>query len=199
MVAATGLVLLGGSAGALAATQNSGSSGRQPYLDDIANHLNVSPTALSAAIKAADVDRINAAVAAGRLTQPQADALKQRIQQGNGVPAFGHRFGGAFGGRSAAAAQYLGISETTLRTDLRSGKSLAQIVSSTPGKTVNGLKAALISAAKTRLDQAVSSGQITSQEAQQRLTNSSSRIDALIQRTWTGGTYGARGFGHLGY
>jgi hypothetical protein len=94
-----------------------------------------------------------AAVAAGRLTQAQATALKQRIQQSNGVPFFGHRFGGGgFGGRGAVAAQYLRISRATLRTDLQSGKSLAQIASSTSGKPVGGLKAAILAAAKIRLD-----------------------------------------------
>jgi hypothetical protein len=198
VIGATGLVLLGGAGGALAATQISGGSGPQAYLDDVAKHLSVSPSALTAAIKAADIDRIDAAVAAGRLTQAQADALKQRIQQSDGVPFFGHRFGGRFGGRGAAAAQYLGISEATLRSDLQSGKSLAQIASSTPGKSVAGLKAALISAAKTRLDQAASSGQITRQQEQQLLTKLSSRIDARIQRTSAGGPYGGQGFGHLG-
>ncbi len=198
VIGASGLVLLGSGAGALAATQISGGSGAQAYVNDLAKHLNVTPSTLTAAIKAADYDRIDAAVSAGRLTQAQANALKQRIQQSTGVPFFGHRFGrGRFGARSAATAQYLGISEATLRSDLQSGRSLAQITSSTPGKSVGGLKAAIIAAATTRLDKAVSDGQITSQQEQQRLTNLSSRIDALIQRTWAGGPDGGQGFGHL--
>jgi hypothetical protein len=196
LIGATGLVLLGGGAGALAATQTSGGSGAQAYVNAVARHLNIAPSALTAAIKAADIDRINAAVAAGRLTQTQATALKQRIQQSNGVPFFDHRFGrGAFGGRSAVAAQYLGISRATLRGELQSGKTLAQIASSTPGKSAAGLKAAIITAATTRLHKAVSAGLITSQQEQQRLTTLSTRIDALIQRTWAGGPNGGQGLG----
>jgi hypothetical protein len=166
--------------------------------NDVARHLNIAPSALTAAIKAADVDRINAAVVAGRLTQAQATALKQRIQQTNGVPFFGRRFGrGWFGGRSAVAAQYLGISLATLRSELQSGKTLAQIASSTPGKSVAGLKAAIIAAATTRLDKAVSAGLISSQQEQHRVTNLSTRIDALIQRTWAGGPDGGQGLGYL--
>jgi hypothetical protein len=184
VIGATGLVLLGGAAGAVAATQGSGASSRQAYVDDVAKHLNVSPSALTAAMKAAMNDRIDAAVAAGRLTEAQASKLKQRIQQSNGLPFFGHRFGrGGAGGRSAAAAQYLGIGQATLHSELESGKSLAQIASSTPGKSVDGLKAAILAAAKTRLDKAVSSGRITSQQEQQRLAKLPSRIDALLQRT----------------
>jgi hypothetical protein len=196
MIGATGLVLLGGGAGALAATQTSGGSGAQAYINDVARHLNIAPSALTAAIKAADIDRINAAVVAGRLTQAQATALKQRIQQANGVPFFDRRFGrGGFGGRRAAAAQYLGISRATLRSELQSGKTLAQIASSTTGKSVAGLKAAMIAAATTRLDKAVSAGLITSQQEQQRLTTLSTRIDALIQRTWAGGPNEGQGLG----
>jgi hypothetical protein len=198
LIGATGLVLLGGGAGALAATQTSGGSGAQAYVNDVARHLNIAPSALTAAIKAADVDRINAAVVAGRLTQAQATALKQRIQQTNGVPFFGRRFGrGGFGGRSAVAAQYLGISRATLRSELQSGKTLAQIASSTPGKSVAGLKAAIIAAATTRLDKAVSAGLISSQQEQHRVTNLSTCIDALIQRTWAGGPDGGQGLGYL--
>ena len=199
-IGATGLVLLGGAGGAVAvaATQGSAGSGRQAYIDDVAKHLNVSSSALTAATKAAGNDQIEAAVAAGRITQSQANALKQRIQQGGGVPFFGHRFGGS-GLGNGVAAQYLGISAATLRSELQAGKSLAQIASSTPGKSVEGLKAAIIAAEKARLEKALSSGSITSQQEQERLTNLSSRIDALLQRTGGGGPNGGSGFGPLGH
>jgi hypothetical protein len=61
---------------------------------------------------------------------------------------------GAFGA-GHVAAQYLGISQATLRSELQSGKSLAQVASATQGKSVEGLKAAIMAAAKARLDQAV--------------------------------------------
>jgi hypothetical protein len=199
-IGATGLVLLGGAGGAVAvaATQGSAGSGRQAYIDDVAKHLNVSSSALTAAMKAAGNDQIEAAVAAGRITQSQANALKQRIQQGGGVPFFGHRFGGN-GLGNGVAAQYLGISAATLRSELQAGKSLAQIASSTPGKSVEGLKAAIVSAEKARLEKAVSSGSITSQQEQERLGNLSTRIEAQLQRTGLRGRhYGGSGFGPSG-
>src|SRR5271166_1819675 len=76
-IGATGVLLLGGAGGALAATQSSSGSGRQAYVDDLAKRLNVSPSALTAAAAAARNDQIEAALAAGRITQSQADALKQ--------------------------------------------------------------------------------------------------------------------------
>jgi hypothetical protein len=192
VIGATGLVVLAGAAGAVAATQGAPGSGAQAYINDLAGRLGVSPSALTAAIKASDSDQIDAAVAAGRLTQAQATALKARIQQSAGVPFFGHRFAargfrGGIGGSAATAAQYLGITEATLHADLQAGQSLAAIATATPDKSVAGLKTAIIAAETTRLGAAVSAGQITGQQEQQRLTNLASRIDALLQRTWTGG------------
>lgn len=197
---ASGLVLLAGGGGvaAVAATQGSNGLGRQAYIDDVAKRLNVSPSALTAAIGAARNEQIEAAVADGRITQSEANALKQRAQQRGGGSFFGrygHRFGGPGLGDRFVVTQYLGISETTLRSDLHAGKSLAQIASSTPGKSVEGLKAAIVSAYKQRLEKAVASGSITSQQEQQRLANLSGHVEALLKRTDSGGRgHGRRGF-----
>ena len=58
--------------GALAATQSSGTSERQAFLNDAAKRLHVSPSQLSTALQSAAIDRLKAAVAAGRLTQAEA-------------------------------------------------------------------------------------------------------------------------------
>ena len=205
------LAALGGAAGAVAATQSSTApdAQAQAYINDLAGRLNVTPDALTAAMKAALDDQIDAAVTAGRLTQAQADALKLRVASGDGLRFLG--IGHAGGGLGAAlprhgivaagldvAAQYLGISTTTLRTDLESGKSLAAIASSTAGKSTDGLKATLLAAAKTRLDQAVTNGRITSAEEQTILTALSTNIDALLQRTWNGAGAGMGPLHRLG-
>jgi hypothetical protein len=149
----TGLAVLGGAGAAMAAThgsaaQSSNSSRSQALISDLAGRLHVTPTALIAAVKAAETDQIHAAVAAGRLTQAQGTAAEQRIAQSTGV-SFGHGFarrgfGGGRGQIEVTAAQYLGISETTLRSDLKAGQSLATIATSTTGRSVSGLKAAII-------------------------------------------------------
>lgn len=188
---AAALLLLGGAGGAVAATQLSGGSGAQAYINDVAAHLNVSPSALTTAMRAAATDQIDAAVTAGRITQAQADALEQRIDQGDGLPFLGHPFGRTGFGRGlrgglAAAAQYLGTAEATVRSDLHSGRSLADLASSTSGKSVAGLEGAILAAERNRLLTAVSSGRITSRQEQVRLADLSSRIDSLVTRTWNG-------------
>ena len=207
VIGAAAVVVLACAGGAVAATQSSTSPGAQAqaYLNDLAGKLGVTPSALSAAIKAADSDQINAALAAGRLSAAQAAALNARIQASTTAPLFGggfgrHGFGG--GGRSgidAAAATYLGISETTLRSDLAAGQSLNAIAAATANKSAAGLKAAIIAAETTELNTAVSNNQITSAQEAQRLSDLSSRIDALLARTWTPGSGGWGGHARGGY
>jgi hypothetical protein len=74
--------------GAYAATQNSGPTTRQAFLNDVAKRLHVSPQQLSSALNGALTDQIQAAVQSGRLTQAQANALEQRLnQKGSALPA----------------------------------------------------------------------------------------------------------------
>jgi hypothetical protein len=55
------------------------------------------------------------------------------------------------GGALATAAGYLGVTPTQLRSELQSGKSLAQIADATSGKSEAGLIAALEAAGRERL------------------------------------------------
>lgn len=192
-------LLIGGATLAMAATggaayaaTQSGSNGQQAFLNDAAKRLNVSPTELRSALKSALIDRLNAEVKAGRLTQAQANKIEQRIEQSGRLPFFlapgGHRF---FGGRVRgagvfhAAATYLGVTNRQLLSDLRSGKSLAQIAKA-HGKSVPGLEQAITTAEKTRLNRAVSNGKITAAQEQQLLNRLSAKISRLVNRTGIG-------------
>jgi hypothetical protein len=181
--------------GAVAATGSSSTS-PQAYENDVAKRLNVSPQQLNGAMQAAFLDRLNAAVAAGKLTQAQADRIKQRVQQDGARPWLlaraWHRHG--HGARLTAAAQYLGLSRQQLVAQLRAGKSLAQIAPA-QGKTVAGLNAAMLVAAKARLDTAVARGRITAAQEQQMLAKLPTRLDRLINRTGlpTPGIHARRG------
>jgi hypothetical protein len=183
------LIVLGGSAGAIAATQTGTSQlapSSQAYIDDLAGRLNVAPSTLSAAMKAALDDRIDAALAAGRITPDRAAALKARVAAGRRHAARPLAAGRGLRAGANAAEDYLGISAATLRTDLASGKTLAQIASTTHGKTADGLKAAVLATTKSRLDAAVASGAITSAQESTRLARLSARLDVLLSRTWVG-------------
>jgi hypothetical protein len=176
-IGATALALFGGTAAAVAATQSSPAAGPRAYVDDLAKRLGVAPSALTAAMQGARADRIDAALAAGRITKAQADALKAHIRGATRLARGKHL------GARRLAAQYLGITPAELRKQLRSGRSLAQIAASTSGKSVDGLRAALTAAATTRLQKALADGSITSQQEQKRLGAVSRRIDALLNRS----------------
>ncbi|HUO73344.1 MAG TPA: hypothetical protein VMU39_21420 [Solirubrobacteraceae bacterium] len=205
-VGTTALAAAAFAGGAYAATSIS-TNPRQAFLDDVAKRLNVTPQQLKSAVQGAFEDRLQAAVAAGKLTQAQADALKKRIEQNGAVPLgpgpgllgprprpFFKGGPGHGGGRLSAAASYLGLSETQLLKDLQGGKSLAQIASA-QGKTASGLKAALTTAIKAKLDKAVAAKMLTAAQEQQMLKNLSSRLDAQINGKGLGTVHGGFGSG----
>ncbi len=184
--AGAGLALAAGAGGAIAATRDSSPTPdqeRQAVINDVAKRLGVQPTALTDAFKAALIDQVDAAVAAGRLTKEQADAIKARIQSGQ-APFFGGP--GGFDGDHhdflAAAASYLGLTEDQIFSERQAGKSLAQIATE-HGKTADGLVQAMVAAVKTDLDKAVSDGKLTSAQEQQMLGDVQSRTTALVNST----------------
>ena len=180
--AAAVAAIAGGSAAIASSGSSSPSQESQAIVNDAAGRLGITPSKLSGALKQALLDRIDAAVAAGRLTKAQADALKQRINSndfpifGGGRPDFGH-FG--FFGKLDAAAGYLGLTEAQLHSELESGKTLAEIAKD-HGKSADGVVNALVEAAKQKLDAAVKAGRLTQAQADQMLNDLHSRITDLV-------------------
>lgn len=167
------------------------------FLNDAARRLDVTPAELKAALKGAYDDRIDAAVAAGKITKEQGAALKQRSAEGD-LPLFGGGHGGHGGGFGhhgpaslAAAATYLGLTEAELHAQLESGKSLAEVAKA-KDKSVDGLKKAITAEAKTKLDAAVKAGTLTQAQADELLARTTEHLDDLVN-----GTGGGPGW-HLG-
>jgi hypothetical protein len=197
--AAALLIASGGGAAAVAATQgNSPSNESKAIIDDAAGQLGISPDKLTNALKKALMDRVDAEVAAGRITKAEGDALKARIQADN-FPIIGgphHRFGhfGFFGALDATAS-YLGLTEAQLRNELESGKSLAQVAKD-HGKSVDGLINAVVDAAKKKLDAAVAAGRLTKDQETEMLNGLKDRITNLVNSTGLSGPhFRGRGFG----
>jgi hypothetical protein len=89
----------------------------------------------------------------------------------------------ARGEETRAAIAYLGISHEQLRTELRSGKTLAQIADASSGKSEAGLIEALVAAKKTAIVASVKAGTITQAQAESREGKLVSRVRARVQRT----------------
>jgi hypothetical protein len=189
---AIALAAVAGAGAALAASHAWGSPGqRQAVINDAAGRLGVTPAALQDAFKAALKDQVEAAVKAGTLTRAQADAIEARIAAGQG-PGLGGP-GGPWGGmhrmglgKLTAAATYLGLTGAELRTQLQSGKTLADVAKA-QGKTVDGLVQALVDAEKSELDTAVSSGRLTAAQEQQIVAQLKQRVTDMVN-----GTFGPR-------
>jgi hypothetical protein len=201
--AAVALAVAGGGA-AYAAT--SGDNPRDALLRDAAQRLNVTPGELRSALQGAFSDQLDAAVRDGRLTQEQADAIKQRIARygvplggpggpGDHGPGFGHGPGpGPFGAGLDAAADYLGLTEAQLFSRLHNGRTLAQVARA-EGKSIDGLQQALVDAAASRVDRAVADRQLTDQQRNRILSDIREHVDELVNGR-APGPFGRHDFRH---
>src|SRR3954469_11880700 len=79
-IGAAAVVAAAGGGAALASSQTTSRSGdSKAVIDDAAKKLGISSSKLSDALKSALSDRVDPAVAAGRITKAEGDSLKQRI------------------------------------------------------------------------------------------------------------------------
>jgi hypothetical protein len=208
-IGTVGIAVLAGAGGTYAATRGPDED-RDAYLNDVAKRLGVSRTDLNSALRGAFFDRLDAAVAAGRLTKEEADRIKQKVRENGGLPlpfagpggpGFDHHFAGpGFGppglggppwpvlGGIDAAADYLGLTQAQLKTKLGNGKSLADIARD-EGKSVDGLKQAIGDAVRKQLDEAVQDKHLTDEMRDRILDGLDERIDDIVngkpgERPW---------------
>lgn len=90
-------------------------------------------------------------------------------------------------GARAAVRQYLDLPASLLRSDLRSGQTLAQIANATPGKSEAGLVEAIVAARSKRLDAAVSAGKLTKTRESEQLAKLVQRVKAAVNRVHPAG------------
>jgi len=195
IVAASALAALGGGVAYGAA---SGNDPQEALLSDAAQRLNVSPGELRSALEGAFGDQLDRAVRDGKLTQQQADRMKQAIRRhglplgGPGGPGEHHVFMAGPGGPGIdVAADYLGLTEAQLRERLENGRTLAQIARA-EGKSVDGLEQAIVDAAKADLDRAVADGDLTDAQRDEMLERLRDHVDDLVAGRGPRGAHGGR-------
>lgn len=164
-------------------------------VNDVANQLGVTPQRLTNAFKTAMKNRIDQAVKDGRLTQAEGNRLKAEVDR-QSVPMLGPGFrrhgpGHMHRGHHGleAAAKYLGMTEAALRTQLESGKTLAQVARDRD-KSVDGLVDALVAEKRTRIQQDVEDGLLTQAQANEFLEGLKARVTDMVN-----GRFAPR-FGH---
>jgi hypothetical protein len=211
LIAAAGaalVVILGG--GAVMA-QSTGNGTGSTFLDRVAQKLGIDTPKLQKAITDTRNEDVDSAVANGDLTQKQADALKQKIQNSPGFG--GHGFGGPDGfGRGGPKgfgfgpgfglgladapkqlADFLGISTDQLGTEMKADGATLAKVAEAHGKSRDQIKTFITDGAKAKLDEAVKNGDLTQKNAdafQKMLTDN---LDKIVDGNF--GLFG-RGFGH---
>jgi hypothetical protein len=184
-----------------AATPTSGQSGQNPlsgFVAKLAANLGITQDQLTAAVKKADLQQINEALAAGQMTADQAQSARDRINNGTGLPPFGVGKGGHDGGRGGpgfgdegtvmnAAATFFGITTDQLQQDLQSTGSL-QGVAAKYGKDNATDKASLEAALEAALRQDLTTKGVAATEIDQRAAQFKQNFDQFY----------TSGFGHGG-
>jgi hypothetical protein len=166
----------------------------QVFLDKLGAILHLNRQQTQDALKQAELQTVDQLRKDGKITQAQADAMKARINAGQGlgpIGGFGFRHDGVKADRTLmrdlttaelnAAASALHMSTADFQSALRSGKSLSDL--ETQQKVSDSaVKTAMKNAAKGVLDKAVKAGTITQSQA-----------DAILAKVGSGPKFG---FGH---
>ncbi len=172
--------LVVGSAFAQTPTPQAGgglTSYRDFFLDRLASILNVSRDQLTAAAKQAGQETVDKAVQDGKLPADKADRLRERIEQGD---FFAPGFLGRYDGRGKlpakglwlgqkdvvidAIAQALGMSHDELLAAVKAGKSVSDLAKE-KGVSADAIKKAVVDAVGRQLDEAVTAGKLTAEQA----------------------------------
>jgi len=172
-------------------------------LADIAAARGVDQATLVQAVVAPAKTRLDEAVAAGRLTQQEADARFQRVQQfagqmvanaqgpGPGGPRGDPEIGGAgLRGTLGSVVGALGLTPEEMRAERQAGHTLADVAAAR-GVDQATLLRAIVAPAKARLDLSVAAGRLTQQDADARLQQIE---QTAVQAVTTSGPLAGPGF-----
>lgn len=171
----------------------------QAFIDKLAGILHLTPAQTQDALKQAQLQTVDQMLKDGQITQQQADALKAKINAGQGLGpvggfgGFGVRHGGSFKAQGTvmrdlttaelnAAASALHMSTANLQSALRSGKSLADLEAQQKVSD-SAVQAAMKNAAKGVLDKAVKAGTITQAQADAMLSRMGTVLKSRSQKS----------------
>ncbi len=189
------VAVLGVAAVAISEAATSAQEGDGPIgtlLGKVADKLGVSEDELKVAIEEARDETIDEAVADGRLTEGQAERLRE-----GGFP-FHRRLHRAGGHILDAAADVLGMEKDDLVAELREGNSLAD-VAAVQGIDVDGFKAQLLPEVQADIVAKVADGTITQEQADRLSEGLEERIDNIVNAQPGEGGFGGPRHRHGGF
>src|SRR5437867_11858371 len=151
-------------------------------LSRVAQKLGISESQLTTAVKDSRIDIINEKLAAGEITQEQADRMKQRLENSDVGFDFDHyKEGRCLAARFVirATAQVLHIDAQQVLTQLQQGKSLAEIAQA-QGTSVVDVRAALSNEVHSELQAKVDQGKITQAQADGKFQKFTTNEDKIV-------------------
>lgn len=169
-------------------------SAAQLFVNRLAQNLGISTGQLQSGLKTTEVQTVNDAVAAGKLTSKQGAALTQKINASNGLGFF--RVVTRVRNRiqlvqylkvqiGVEIANDLGITPKELKSELQSGQTISQVISA-HGKSNSQVVSDVVAKAKTRLDAAVAKGNLTQSRETALLNNLQTRLTNAINNNTLG-------------
>ncbi len=176
---------------------------------DVAKAKGVDSAKIITAIVEAQKADVAQAVSDGKLTQAQADQILANAEThaANHVNSTAPMGRGGHGGKGgmlagdpanaplAVAAKALGIDEAALRTELQSGKTIADVAKA-KGVDTAKIVTAIVDARKIDVAKAVTDDKLTQAQADQMLANAEARATDLVNgKAPTGRHNGGRGPG----
>ena len=184
---ATGFVLAqGGDEDGAAPTREPQKARGEEFLAGLAGNLGISPEELEAAIQQTALDAVDAKVADGTLTEEEAAKIRERIEEGDGLPFFGggkhKRPQGGMHGGGDALADFLGITVEEVREARAGEQSLAQIAEAN-GVSRDDLIAFLVGQVEDQLAAKVEEGKIDQARADEMLAKFVENVDELVDST----------------
>ncbi len=173
-------------------------AGTPKSIADLATEQGVAIESIESAILAQMSEHLAQKVADGDITQEQADEklanASERISERLSQPFEGKPEGrhGRRGGQQGMAViiEQLGISGEELRAELQAGKSIADVAAE-QGVSLDAIEDALMSQLSEKLAERVANGDMTQEEADEKLAEASTRIEERL--TQPGGQRGQRG------
>jgi polyhydroxyalkanoate synthesis regulator phasin len=126
----------------------------------------------------------------GTLTQAQADAVIEALQasrpeggRGDREPRGGRGGRGGRDGRDlGVVSETIGITAEELRTGIQAGQTIAELAAAN-GSSAQAVIDALVGVAQTHLDEHVAAGEMTADEAAEKLVDITERITTFVNET----------------
>lgn len=165
----------------------------QNFLEKLAANLNITVDQLTQAIKTTELQIVDQMLTDGKINTDQAQQLKDRINNGQGL-GLGRILGAYKRGRQdgarlqrlkagivKSASTAIGVQPSDLRQELRSGKSIADVAAQ-HNVSIDAVKAQITSDAKAALNQAVQDGKITQPRADEILQKLTAKLDDILNK-----------------